>query len=75
MRKGIGVFALVVVFMIIVLVFPVSGGAAPAKDKIRVGWVTSISGVNAPGVMDTSGNVYTMWVEEGNAKGGLYLKE
>jgi len=75
MRKENGVFALVVVVMIIALVFPVSGSAAPAKDKIRVGWVTSLSGVNAPGVMDTSGNVYKMWVEEVNAKGGLYIKE
>jgi branched-chain amino acid transport system substrate-binding protein len=49
--------------------------AAPAKDKIRVGWVTSLSGVNASGVMITSGNVYKMWIEEVNAKGGLFIKE
>ena len=47
----------------------------PAKDKIRVGWVTSLSGVNASSVPVTSGNVYTMWVEEVNARGGLYIKE
>jgi branched-chain amino acid transport system substrate-binding protein len=55
--------------------FALVAQAAPAKDKIRVGWVTSLSGVNAPGVMDTSGNVYKMWVEEVNAKGGLMIKE
>jgi branched-chain amino acid transport system substrate-binding protein len=49
--------------------------APPAKDKIRVGWVTSLSGVNASSVPVTSGNVYTMWVEEVNARGGLYIKE
>ncbi len=59
---------------LVVLLFGTSH-AAPAKDKIRVGWVTSLSGVNAPGVMDTSGNVYKMWVDEVNAKGGLYIKE
>jgi branched-chain amino acid transport system substrate-binding protein len=57
------------------ILFSVNVFAAPAKDKIRVGWVTSLSGVNAPGVMDTSGNVYKMWVEEVNAKGGLLIKE
>ena len=67
-------FALIAVVPIVMLLFSFSQ-AAPAKDKIRVGWVTSLSGVNAPGVMDTSGNVYKMWVEEVNAKGGLYIKE
>ena len=67
-------FALLAVIPIIMLLFSFSQ-AAPAKDKIRVGWVTSLSGVNAPGVMDTSGNVYKMWVEEVNAKGGLMIKE
>ena len=52
-----------------------AGIAPPAKDKIRVGWVTSLSGVNASGVPVTSGNVYEMWVEEVNAKGGLMIKE
>ena len=67
-------FALLAVIPIVMLVSSFSQ-AAPAKDKIRVGWVTSLSGVNAPGVMDTSGYVYKMWVEEVNAKGGLYIKE
>lgn len=65
-------FAVCVVLIALVMTFPLS---AHAKDKIRVGWVTSLSGVNAPGVMVTSGNVYKMWVEEVNAKGGLYIKE
>ena len=42
----------------IAVVFSVGATEALAKDKIRVGWVTSLSGVNAPGVMVTSGNVY-----------------
>jgi branched-chain amino acid transport system substrate-binding protein len=66
--------ALVAVIPVVMLLFSFAQ-AAPAKEKIRVGWVTSLSGVNAPGVMDTSGNVYKMWVEEVNAKGGLFIKE
>ena len=69
-------FSVVLAGLLILMVLSfTSANAAPAKDKIRVGWVTSLSGVNAPGVMDTSGNVYKMWVEEVNAKGGLNIKE
>jgi branched-chain amino acid transport system substrate-binding protein len=75
MRKRNVFFGLTAVLMIVAFMIPVSVHAAAAKDKIRVGWVTSLSGVNAPGVMVTSGNVYKMWVEEVNAKGGLYIKE
>jgi branched-chain amino acid transport system substrate-binding protein len=66
---------LLVVIPVVMFLLSAPGIAAPAKDKIRVGWVTSLSGVNAPGVMVTSGNVYKMWVEEVNAGGGLFIKE
>src|SRR5512147_2572422 len=72
-RKGF--VALLVVIPVVMFLFGSAVNAAPAKDKIRVGWVTSLSGVNAPGVMVTSGNVYKMWVEEVNADGGLFIKE
>ena len=75
MRKKIVFFGLVAALTIVAFMCTGSAHAAAAKDKIRVGWVTSLSGVNAPGVMVTSGNVYKMWVEEVNAKGGLYIKE
>lgn len=65
-------FAVCFVVIALVMTVPMT---AQAKDKIRVGWVTSLSGVNAPGVMLTSGNVYKMWVDEVNAQGGLYIKE
>jgi branched-chain amino acid transport system substrate-binding protein len=68
-------FGLCAAIPIVMLLFSASYAAAPAKDKIRVGWVTSLSGVNASGVPVTSGNVYDMWVEEVNAKGGIYIKE
>jgi branched-chain amino acid transport system substrate-binding protein len=67
--------AVLVAISVAVALFCSPLDAAPPKDKIRVGWVTSLSGVNASGVPVTSGNVYTMWVEEVNAKGGLYIKE
>jgi len=66
---------LLVVIPVVTFLLSAPGIAAPVKDKIRVGWVTSLSGVNAPGVMVTSGNVYKMWVEEVNADGGLFIKE
>ena len=68
-------FSLMAVTMVVFFLCSVTQAAPPAKDKIRVGWVTSLSGVNASSVPVTSGNVYTMWVEEVNARGGLYIKE
>src|SRR4030042_1010600 len=69
------VFGLLMVLPVFMFLLAAVGEAATGKDKIRVGWVTSLSGVNAPGVMVTSGNVYKVWVEEVNAKGGLNIKE
>jgi branched-chain amino acid transport system substrate-binding protein len=68
-------YSVLVVTAVLMFLLSTSANAAPAKDKIRVGWVTSLSGVNSSGVMDTSGNVYKMWVDEVNAKGGLMIKE
>jgi branched-chain amino acid transport system substrate-binding protein len=68
-------FSLMAVTMVMFFLCSVTQATPPAKDKIRVGWVTSLSGVNASSVPVTSGNVYTMWVEEVNARGGLYIKE
>lgn len=73
--KKMLLLTLCVVIPLALFVICTSDAAGPAKDKIRVGWVTSLSGVNASGVMVTSGNVYKMWVEEVNAKGGLYIKK
>ena len=40
------VTATVCVFLTVLL--SIQAFAASAKDKIRIGWVTSLSGVNAP---------------------------
>jgi branched-chain amino acid transport system substrate-binding protein len=49
--------------------------AAQAKDKIRIGWVTSLSGILSASVAATTGAAYDIWLEEVNAKGGIYVKE
>ncbi len=63
------------VISIAMLLLSFSYAAAPAKDKIRIGWVTSLSGPYASGVPGTYGMVYDLWIEEVNAKGGIYVKE
>ncbi len=64
-------------FLVIPAVFFLSSSlhAAPAKDKIRIGWVTSLSGPLASSVAPTYGMAYDMWIEETNAKGGIFVKE
>ena len=44
------------------------------KDKIRIGNAISLSGPYAPGAGMTQIPNYDMWVEEVNAKGGIYIK-
>ncbi|MBN2402793.1 MAG: amino acid ABC transporter substrate-binding protein [Spirochaetes bacterium] len=64
--------AISVVFMFLITFDAFS---EPQKDKIRIGWVTSLSGHNASGVAGTNGPVYDYWIDEINAKGGIYVKE
>jgi branched-chain amino acid transport system substrate-binding protein len=64
------IFAVVVVF--------VCGACAPKpppKDKIRIGRAVSLTGPNAIISKSASIPVYDLWVEEVNAKGGIYVKE
>jgi len=66
-----------VLVAVAVLIFFVSTAldAAPAKDKIRIGWITSLSGILATAVATTTAPAYEIWLEEVNAKGGIYVKE
>jgi branched-chain amino acid transport system substrate-binding protein len=66
-----------VLVAVAVLIFFVSTtlDAAPAKDKIRIGWITSLSGILATAVATTTAPAYEIWLEEVNAKGGIYVKE
>ena len=68
-------FALLVVIPVVMFLFCTTINAAPAKDKIRIGQAVSLSGPNA--IIHMSGALppQTLWVEEVNAKGGIYVKE
>ncbi len=59
----------------ILLCAVMAAGAAPAKTKIRIGWVTSLTGPESSVVPLTYGMVYDLWIEQVNAKGGIYVKE
>jgi branched-chain amino acid transport system substrate-binding protein len=47
----------------------------PPKDKIRIGRAVSLTGPNAIIAKSASIPVYDMWIDEVNAKGGIYVKE
>jgi branched-chain amino acid transport system substrate-binding protein len=47
----------------------------PPKDKIRIGRAASLTGPNAIIAKSASIPVYDLWVDEVNAKGGIYVKE
>lgn len=74
MKKS-ALLAILVAFPVAVALFCSPLDAAPPKDKIRIGWVTSMSGPYASGVPVTNGMVYELWIEEVNAKGGIFVKE
>jgi branched-chain amino acid transport system substrate-binding protein len=70
-----GLFVSLLAVILAVAFFSPSFGAAPAKDKIKIGWVTSFSGPLASSVAPTYGMAYELWIEETNAKGGIFVKE
>jgi len=72
MNKKMFVLVAIAVFMFFI---NTTLDAAPAKDKIRIGWVTSLSGILATAVATTTAPAYEIWLEEVNAKGGIYVKE
>lgn len=48
--------------------------AQAAPQKIRIAWVISKTGGDAPGAAASTTPNYQMWVKEVNAAGGLMLK-
>lgn len=50
-------------------------GAADAPKSIRVGYVISLSGVNAQGAATTTLPGYDLWVKDVNDKGGIMVAE
>ena len=61
--------------MVFGLVASFSTGAALAKDKIVIGNAVALTGPYGVVTESTTGPVYDMWVEEVNARGGIYVKE
>ena len=74
MRRG-KFFALAVLVPVVMFLLCSIASAAPAKDKITIGWPISLSGILASSVAATTGPAYEIWLEEVNAKGGIYVKE
>jgi branched-chain amino acid transport system substrate-binding protein len=69
------VFPALVALMVVVAFF--CGACTPApppKDKIRIGRAVSLTGPNAIVAKSASIPVYDMWIQEVNAKGGIYVK-
>jgi branched-chain amino acid transport system substrate-binding protein len=48
---------------------------APTKDEIVIGGARPLSGANAIYEQTAFGPVYKMWIDEINARGGLYIEE
>ncbi|MBN2040671.1 MAG: amino acid ABC transporter substrate-binding protein [Spirochaetes bacterium] len=72
-----GVIPVVFVLSVLLMFFAgfACGEKPPAKDKIVIGQAASLSGLNA--IIHNSGPAQTqqLWIEEVNAKGGIYVKE
>ncbi len=67
---GLFVFTVAVVFLV-----GVCGTNSLAKDKIIIGAARPLSGPLAFFEANAFGPLYKMWVDEVNAKGGIYVKE
>jgi branched-chain amino acid transport system substrate-binding protein len=48
---------------------------AQAPKSVRIGYVVSLSGVNAQGAAVTTMPAYKLWVDDVNKKGGLLVKQ
>ena len=67
----------IIFFILVVLSFVVVSCAPkpPPKDKIRIGRAVSLTGPNSLIAKSASIPVYDLWIDEINAKGGIYVKE
>lgn len=62
-----------IVLLVFLIGVPVTS-FSQTKDKIRIGTAIGLSGWYAPGAKMTQTTNYDLWVEDVNAKGGIYLK-
>jgi len=68
-------FGFCIILLVSFVVYPLTASSQPKKDKIRIGQAVSLSGPIA--IIHGSGPAQTqkLWVDEVNAKGGIYVKE
>jgi branched-chain amino acid transport system substrate-binding protein len=71
-RVLLGLLALTVV---VVFLCGACAPKPPPKDKIRIGRAVSLTGPNAMIAKSASILVFDLWLDEVNAKGGIYVKE
>ena len=72
MKRQLGRLALAAAIGVIVAS---SAFAADPPKSVRIGYVVSLSGVNAQGAAVTTLPAYKLWVDDVNKKGGLLIKE
>ena len=75
MMKNKVMFGLVICAVVAGFLCSACAPPPPAKDKIRIGRAVSLTGPNAIIPKSSSTPVYNMWIDEVNAKGGIYVKE
>ncbi len=76
MNDKVKYFKLTACFILLVFLIGVPLTAfSQTKDKIRIGTAIGLSGWYAPGAKMTQTTNYDLWVEEVNAKGGIFVKE
>jgi len=71
------VFILALMLLVVSWTIPTQAPAASEKapDKILFGNPIALSGMNVPGAMMSCIRGYDLWVEDVNARGGIYVKE
>jgi len=79
--RSSGHFGIVIILASMLLVFgltmptQVQAASGKAPDKIVFGNPIALSGICSAGAMMSQIRPYDMWVEDVNAKGGIYVKE
>lgn len=73
-------FGLITITLVVLVAVPLCSSScvptpAPAKDVITIGGARPLSGTNAIYEETAFGPVYKMWIDEVNAKGGIYVEE
>src|SRR3989304_9058841 len=67
-------FTACLALLMVFIILPCTG-YPQTKDKIRIGNPIALSGINVAGATMSQTRAYDMWVEDVNAKGGIFVKE